>query len=638
MTARHTAILFILALLAALVGCRPNSTTTGGTGGGSGTGVVGPSGEPIPEMTAQPINELTMALDSLRQMKATNGEQAGSRTRFYLNQWLGRQNTSDPWSPDPMIDTVASSLKPAIAMVQLERLSFDEDDLEYLQQGLWMRDVAEQTRLDPPPESLTPWIKKLGEAKGDLAAERISAAERLFDWTIRNIQLDELPPPPKAPEAQVGGDPAANTPPYRGEVGPGYGHVPWQTLLYGHGDAWERSRAFLLLARQAGIDGAMLAIADPQSAGNSQPWCVALLIEDELYLFDAELGLPIPGPGGEGIVTLKQLTDDPQLLRALDVKDGPSYRIKADDLKRIVALIDAEPRALTRRMELLEQGMPGSRRIALSIRPSNLQKKLRAQKQIGQISLWRVPLEAQIYQIGQKIRITQDPEAFAAWNREAGMFTSQHPLLRARDLHFQGVYTSVNQADGARPLYLSVRPSDREIERMATSTALRERMGLNAALPEDPAQRSAMLENLVAMSRRGKQHATHWLALTYYEDGNYPTAIDWLDKWVLNVSPRSPWMASARYNLARANEQLGNYEEALKLLRADDSPQRHGNLLRAQMLAERVSSDKEASAKAEETKPEDSKTEDSKPEKTESTSSDAKTATEDGATSDEAKP
>src|SRR5690606_7692933 len=118
-------------------------------------------------------------------------------------------------------------------------------------------------------------------------------------------------------------------------------------------------------------------------------------------------------------------------------------------------------------------------------------------KQIGQVSLWRVPFEADIYQVGFQMRINQDPQAYAQWNQETGMFHGQHPLLRARDLHFQGVFTKVEQADGARDLYLSVRPSEKTIERLGTSTAMREQLGLNASLPDDPAQRSAVLENIV---------------------------------------------------------------------------------------------------------------------------------------------
>jgi len=561
-----------LALAAALLGCNDQPAARNG---GSSKAVA-----------MQPVSELTIALDALRQLNAPNSQEAGSRSVFYLNQWLSRQDVEKEWTPDPMLKTLPSTLQPAVQMAELDRLSFNDFDVAYLQQCQWLGDVAERMRRDPAPEDLQGWLKDLARSTSPQQAEQLAAAERLFDWTIRNVQLDQLPPPPKAPTASVGGDPAANSPPLRGEVGPGYRHTPWQILLYGHGDKLERSRVFLLLTRQVGIDGVILALADPQSAGSSNPWCCALLIGEQLYLFDAELGLPIPAADGKGIATLQQVIDEPQLLRQLDLQDGPQYDVEADDLKRIVALIDAEPAALSRRMQILQSGIPKSRHIVVSTTPSELQSRLRKHRQLGQISLWRVPFEAALYQVGMQQRLSQDYAAFSAWNREHGMLSGQHPLLRARDLHFQGKFTD----EGARPLYLSVRPSEKSIDRLGTSTKMREQIGLNAALPEDPAQRSQVLENIVGMARRAKQNATYWLGLTYYEEGNYQVAKEWLGQRTLEASPKSPWSAGARYNLARAHERLGEIDEARELYIEDDSPQRHGNLLRAQWLEDREKS------------------------------------------------
>ena len=73
--------------------------------------------------------------------------------------------------------------------------------------------------------------------------------------------------------------------------------------------------------------------------------------EKKLYLFDPELGLPIPGPGGIGAdksgrldvqpATLDQVTANPKLLDRL-AADEPYWARKAD-LKRAVALVEASP-------------------------------------------------------------------------------------------------------------------------------------------------------------------------------------------------------------------------------------------------------------------------------------------------------
>ncbi len=41
-----------------------------------------------------------------------------------------------------------------------------------------------------------------------------------------------------------------------------------------------------------------------------KPWLPALVSDGELYLFDCRLGLPIPGPDGKGVATLRQVVAD----------------------------------------------------------------------------------------------------------------------------------------------------------------------------------------------------------------------------------------------------------------------------------------------------------------------------------------
>ena len=87
-----------------------------------------------------------------------------------------------------------------------------------------------------------------------------------------------------------------------------------------------------------------------------------------------------------------------------------------------------------------------------------------------------------------------------------------------------------------------------------------------------------------------KADASYWLGLLSYDVGNYEVAADWLLTRTLKATPDGPWTAGARYNLARAYEALGEVAQAIELLQGDDSPQRHGNLLRARQLRETLES------------------------------------------------
>src|SRR5262249_43049170 len=142
----------------------------------------------------------------------------------------------------------------------------------------------------------------------------VAVAQRLFDWTVRNIQLDG---PARTAQLET------------------YPHRPYEILLYGHGDALERAWVFILLARQQGLDAVLLGLGDED--GNVRPWLPALLSDGQLCLFDCQLGLPIAGPEGRPVATLAEVVADDALLRRLDVDSDHPYPVRSEQLNRVVA-------------------------------------------------------------------------------------------------------------------------------------------------------------------------------------------------------------------------------------------------------------------------------------------------------------
>jgi hypothetical protein len=341
-----------------------------------------------------------------------------------------------------------------------------------------------------------------------------------------------------------------------------------------------------LLCRQANVDAVMLGLLDDDSP-TPVGWLPAVLVRDQLYLFDTSLGLPLPGPEGKGIATLAQVVADPTLLRQLDVEGEPAYPVAEQDLK-VVALIDAEPDTLARRMQMLQGGLPAEQHLILSTHPSLLEPRLRKCRGIGQVSLWRAPFEAVLYLAGRVQAAGRDPAVERAWRMELGTFDPSQPLSKGRNLHLQGRFEQQEQEAGARKMYLDSRLPDRDILAMRNSEAVRTAQGLQQLLPEDPAQLAAALDGITEIAFTRKHHATYWLGLTYHEAGNESAAIEWFAERTLTAVPPSPWIPGARYNLARCYEDLGQWDAARRWLESDkDSPQRHGNLLRARQIAER---------------------------------------------------
>lgn len=495
-------------------------------------------------------------VDNLDRMERFDTAQIFSQICDRLNQWYLQEKPQFHWQVDPLVADLPDDIKNLAAVKLLDSTQYRlPDDGWCLQEAVWLRDISTAARADQ--------------------FEDLAVAERLFDWTVRNIQLE--------PDADS--DSAIR---YR----------PFETLLRGRGTAAERAWLFILLARQQGLDVVMLALTD-DAGKNERLWLPALLSGGELYLFDARLGLPIPGPEGRGVATLSQAADNDQLLRRLDLDEAHPYPVRAADLKHVVALVEASPASLSRRMGLVESRLAGKQKMGLASPGSALAERVKKVPHIAQARLWTLPFEVALWQ-------SKQGEKSAATNREmllfreiptqahgrAGeplvdskgqpIFFPQPTLMTARKLHFKGQYDG---DEGAKFYYLRVRPTDTSIEAFKLPPDVVQQIPKESLARIEAAQ--------VLLMRRAKQSASYWLGLVHFEQKNYLEAIDFLNNRTLKATPNGPWSAGARYNLARAYEAAGKLDTAIEVLESDkDSPQSHGNQLRARWLKE-----KEASAK-----------------------------------------
>jgi hypothetical protein len=650
--------IFMVALLVALApfGCVPRRGPTPAASTGSG-------GEPV----ARAVDETTMMFESIRNLNnpaaiekdpfgRITGNSYANKAIFYLKQWLARQDfesVEGGWKLDPLFSQLPRSLREHPLFQRLDQLDYYQPDVFYLQQCLWENDIAQRVTREPRSPALDAWLKELEDGGQVEAARQLGQAERLFDWTVRNIQLKPLLPPPKGPELKVdeGQKLDARSPAERGIAGPGYQQLPYQTLLYAEGDAWERGRIFLHLCRQAGLAAVMLGTSKPNELGGPQAWVAAVLIrgqgagvgtaKDELYLFDPQLGLPIPGPDRKGIATLTQFVGDATLLAALQPAEGEPYRITAEDLKNVGALFDMQPETLSRRMDLLEGPMNEARKqsrteqkseedanasealpIVLVARPSDIEPALRKLKHISTVGLWRVPFEALQYAQALPEIAAKDPIVMQRLMEREGMLNGEKmiylgttqtvdrsqaegqqirqrtprnvTLIQGRDYTLRGRFEDLDTRPGARSVYLSFRPSEQDIAlhefninfmnaNYGNDQPYRERW------KDKPEVRAADMAHIARMMRLSKSHATYWLGLTYFETGEYENAIQWLEPLARGTSEPGPWQAGARYLTARSYEALGKTDQAKELYLADDSPQAAGNKLRAAWLTLMIS-------------------------------------------------
>jgi len=536
-----------------------------------------------------------------------------------LNQWIRSQPPPGDWTPDPLLETLPETLGELPLVKDTGKMEFSPFDGYALQEAVYLRNAAL-------------W------ARGD-ALDDLSRAKNLFDWTVRNIQLEE--------------DAKQRIPLF-----------PWESLIFGRGTAMERAWLFILLARQEGLDAVLLAIADP--AENTpiargirplQPWCAAVFIDNNAYLFDPLLGMPIPGKDGirhdaQGRLelqpaTLAEVIADESLLKRLDLDSEKTYTVKQADLENLVALVEASPTYLSYRMKLIQSRLAGKQKMVLTTSATEQAQRWKSVPGVGKSRLWLMPYET------LERRSQLKPDGIIGQLAEFLRFFAlpNTPLSKGRLLHLKGQLSGLEGATGfyqsARPSYqdlgyLSELPSNQDLDKMKQDLAkikkdltkayndptapptpflqsrkqeLDERIadvdlakmakkleeeyaGIvmkvsqfkseeEKKLAEAAAQQQS-LQILVTNILFGKQDATYWLALVAYDRGNYNSAEDYLSKRILEKMPNSTWRHGALYNLARTVEAAGQIERAAMIYQSDpEAPDTYGRQLRAHWLQEK---------------------------------------------------
>ncbi|MDZ4658957.1 MAG: hypothetical protein SH868_15380 [Bythopirellula sp.] len=437
------------------------------------------------------------------------------------NQWFRNfQDKNLAWKPSPLIESLpkelreAESIAPQITPEALREGKFTLAEVRSLQEAIWHRDVAA-------------W------AKGN-AYEKVDVASALFDWTIRNIQLD---------------DPAL----------PGIVHQPWQALMYGHGKSKQRAWVFAELCRQQQIDVAILASGDK--------WLTGVLADGELFLFDTKLGLPLRGADGK-VATLTEIIAAPELLRKLDLDAEHPYPLTAEDLQNVRAEIVATPLQFSRRAAALQSMLKGEDFVVLMADADHLAELLKSLKGVTAVELWPFPYESRLAEETMK-----RPQRELAAQRFL-VFSNCPRLWKARVLQFQGD-KPVPVAEQDDPL-AQPRRGHREATQHFQHSEIR--------LPEDVIAQLDDLKKLIYTA--AKADASYWLGLLSYDLGKFQVAEDWFRRRTLEAFPNGTWTTGATYNLARTLHKLDRTGEAIALLEADESPQRHGNRLLARQWQE----------------------------------------------------
>ena len=563
------------------------------------------------DTTVDHLGEVHSLLSRLVEL---NPQEAQRELVYHLNRW-GEGKEFDGDKATPLLKTISTVLPEEQAREMTEQASFVGSDTDYLRDCYLFRQISEWVDREPGEDPmLTNWLNEIESQLPEEEVVKLRTAVRLFDWTVRNVGYEPLQPeesllphPPfpggmSIPEFSLG----------MKFQGPGYRQTDYETVWRGLGDSQQRAGVFTQLCRQASIPAFVLATQSEQD-GTLAPWSVGVLIGKEVYLFEPELGCYVPGPGQVGIATLSQARSDASVLRRLNVVSYFDYPVSNSDVQQSIALLNVTPEAVSLRMKQLESGLTGNRRMKTFVDVDALATEIDSVPGIAGVRLWDVPVLAEVYAAELKAAATRDPLLMfwstASWAILEGMSDNAKLLALARWRHLHGQFDKDDEedAEGARVLYLQQRAPEFEIEDLGIDVNLQKAYGVRRELGMDQKQYEMQLRYAQDLMRMGKNAATYWVSLIQYDDERYETAQTWFSKRVLAsdlISRReltgdvlSPWVAAARYNLARSFERSGKIDEAIQLYKTDGDPQEHGNRLRARLLDKRrraVESESEA--------------------------------------------
>ncbi len=525
-------------------------------------------------------DSLREAFRYLPQLIRLDRTAAMQEINYQLNTWSKSVANPPEWKASSLLESIPASLRTIDFAQRMTSLEFGEPECEFMLQNQLMKQIASWVVEKPYRDGLfREWLEG---RKGDLSAEewaRLETTLKLFDWTVCNVGMDG--------EAKDIEKLVSNPELPLNDGAPVYRKLPWQTMMFGRWDGWERGRVFTQLCFSQGIDAVVLALPSVTGATENAAlrlWCIGVPIGEEILLFEPRWGLPIPSSSGNGIATLAQAKSDPAVLRRAKLPGRYEYPVEMKDLDGVIALVDTEPFAVGRTMYTLERSLTGENRQRLSLDADAFEGRLQRIDPKLSVRLWNVPWVAHVYNQSVRKRL-DDMSPFAVnYMERFGSYVTDTPVSRARMLHLKGQFESTLDAAGALRSYMDIRIDEETLRELIYDRELQKAFGMVKRPSEDPKMYEARVTMMASFLRRSKFDIGVFLAMANGDMGKPDTAIDWLSKRILSQKGTEQWHAQAHYLLGRNKESVGDIAGAIEEYKFEASGQSAGNRLRVRRL------------------------------------------------------
>ena len=544
--------------------------------------------------------------------------QATSACIYNFNQWIEKHDDDSQWVTPSLLSALPIHLAGTGLVNNVGAKRFFPPDVNYLQEMSWISQIARWIQANEVDHRKI-WDDHIPASVQREDRAKLQKVLRMFDWTVRNVQLEPLLEYPEVPEGET------RTAPELGMPGPGYSMAVRDILVFGKGDWWQRARVLALLARQVDVSVVLLGL--PAEFGEAkQPWLTACLIGDQLYLLDVKDGLPVLTEDGSAIATLHGLRQNQKY--AVTLLPASLEASGEEMLSGLVGLIEADVMSVSHRMAILEKYLTGDRQMKLTTMPNTLSRELRTKHAIEKSEIWVPTYEYYAFATALNARISEGDAGVITFLKEKQdyqILEDMYQLKEGRFKSFRGLFDDfeigVGQETqrGSKTLLMSSRLSQDKIVKVTTDRQVQEELGY---VRPDEMSVTAWQENLRRTKLifvKTKDMASYMIGMIHMEQGNYSDAIDWLERRTLQIGvddtppasldpnqnpiaqnpsldllsglvgqnstpevnrlEKSIYDTSARYNLARCYLALGDYQRAKELLEDDafDAAQKRGN-------------------------------------------------------------
>ncbi|HVW02622.1 MAG TPA: tetratricopeptide repeat protein [Planctomycetaceae bacterium] len=460
-----------------------------------------------------------------------------------LNQWRRvQQRLGVTFEPTPDEVQQLSSRVPAEWMPELKRSNYTVRDGEFLRDLLLARALQEHA---------------IGQADSELAR-----VLNIFGFVVRNIQLEDEHPD----------------------------QIPlstFETFLFGTGTAADRAWLFADMLRQLKIDAVILSTVE--DAGKSGPLLVGVLSGSDVLLFDAQAGIPLPGPmatAANGIqrpATLAEVREHPELLRQLDIDADKPYPLTADHITNPSVQIIASTSLWSDRMQGLQSAFIGDRSMVvcdpLIGADGSFERVARFGKNLWtpeQVTVWKYPDEQLGGRQNPSVQQRQTMQRLIdSWNAPLALQVVKGPPQQIRVTPTRTAYRArIAQVRGkyedAVKSYLVVQIDSKRILSAA----------LDAGAPVEGQSRPKIDPRVVHMHEKAEDDARFWIGVCKFEQGGSNGVRVAADKCrqYLEEHPQGDWRVSVRYLLANCLADQHEFAKAAEQLGEipAENPQRFG--------------------------------------------------------------